>query len=57
MSESNNTTSSGIGYFAALGMAIAVQISWGLTHSIWYAILHGWLGWIYIIYRVILHSW
>jgi hypothetical protein len=60
MSESkgSSTASSGVGYFGALGIAIAVQISWGLTHSVWYAILHGWLGWFYIIYRCLfLHSY
>ena len=52
MSE-KSTVSSGISYFGALGVSIAVVISWSLVHNIWYAILHGWLGWIYVIYRAI----
>lgn len=39
--------SSGIGCGTALGMIIAVVISWSAWHSIGWAILHGLLGWIY----------
>jgi hypothetical protein len=39
-------TQSGIG----LGSAIAVTISWRLNHSILWAIVHGLLNWIYVIY-------
>lgn len=45
----------GLGSIAKLlgliGMAIAVQISWGLNHSIGWAAWHGWLGWFYVVYR------
>jgi len=34
-----------------IGTAIAVQISWGLNHSILWAAWHGFLGWFYVIYR------
>jgi len=34
-----------------IGIAIAVQISWGLNHSILWAAWHGFLGWFYVIYR------
>lgn len=59
MSDSKNSsvTSTGIGSFTALGIAIAVQISWGLTHAIGWAILHGLLGWFYVIYRYLIHSY
>jgi hypothetical protein len=46
MSSSSNATCAGIG----LGAAIAVAISWSINHSIWWAILHGFLGWLYVIY-------
>jgi len=54
----NNTkttsVSGGIGFLSALGMAIAVQISFGLNHSIGWAIWHGFLGWFYVLYRWIM---
>jgi hypothetical protein len=34
----------------SLGAAIAVTISWSLNHSILWAILHGLLSWLYVIY-------
>ncbi len=34
----------------SLGIAIAVAISWSVNHSIPWAILHGFLNWIYVIY-------
>ncbi len=39
-------TKAGIG----LGSAIAVAISWSLHQSILWAIVHGFLGWFYIVY-------
>jgi len=33
-----------------LGAAIAIAISWSLYKSIWWAILHGILGWFYVIH-------
>lgn len=41
----------GVSLFASLGVAIAVQISWTINHSIGWAIWHGILGWIYVVYR------
>jgi len=34
----------------SLGSAIAVTVSWSLYHSLIWAIVHGVLGWIYVIY-------
>lgn len=42
----NDDTTSGIG----IGTVLAVIISWGLNHSILWAILHGIFGWFYVIY-------
>lgn len=36
-----------------LGSMIAVSISWGIHHGIWWAILHGVLSWFYVIYFAI----
>lgn len=33
-----------------LGSAIAVAISWSLHQSIIWAAIHGFLGWLYVIY-------
>lgn len=47
MSSARDTaTSAGIG----LGSAIAVAISWSLHQSIVWAIVHGFFGWLYVIY-------
>lgn len=45
-SPAEKVTNAGIG----LGSAIAVAISWSLNKSILWAILHGFLGWFYVIY-------
>lgn len=36
-----------------LGVVIAVALSWGANHSILWAIVHGFLSWIYVVYYVI----
>jgi hypothetical protein len=40
---------SGIGF----GSALAIVISWSANHSILWAIVHGLLSWIYVIYYLI----
>ena len=45
-SARGDATRAGIG----LGSAIAVAISWSLHKSIVWAIVQGFLGWIYVIY-------
>ena len=47
MSSQSTATSTGI----SAGCALAIAISYGLNHSIAWAIWHGVLGWIYVIYR------
>ncbi|MFM6950817.1 MAG: hypothetical protein ACKOW1_07340 [Novosphingobium sp.] len=47
MSEVRNQAArAGIG----LGSAIAVAISWSLNKSIIWAVIHGFFGWLYVIY-------
>lgn len=38
-----------------LGNVIAAVISWTSWHSILWTIIHGMLGWIYVIYFLIVH--
>lgn len=44
--ENKTVINNGVG----LGSIIAVVISWSLNKSILWAILHGILGWLYVIY-------
>jgi hypothetical protein len=39
-----------------LGSVIAVALSWSLNKSILWAIIHGFLGWLYVIYYAVVHS-
>ncbi len=41
-----HTTHAGFG----IGCALAIVLSWHRNKSIWYAIAHGALSWIYVIY-------
>ena len=41
-----DTTSIGMG----IGGALAIVLSWSINHSILWAILHGILSWIYVIF-------
>ena len=45
----NNVAKAGIGF----GSCLAMVISWWLHQSVLWAIFHGILGWIYVIYYVI----
>lgn len=36
-----------------LGTIIAVVVSWSRNHSILWAIVHGILGWLYVIYAIL----
>jgi hypothetical protein len=40
------TIKNGIGF----GSALAIAISWSVNHSILWAIIHGLLSWIYVVY-------
>jgi hypothetical protein len=45
---SSDSTDSGIG----LGAVIAAIVSYTTNHSILWALVHGFLGWFYLIYRI-----
>lgn len=46
MDTGKSAAKAGIGF----GSALAITISWSVNHSILWAILHGCLSWIYVIY-------
>ncbi len=46
MSARHEATRAGISF----GSALAIAISWSTNHSILWAILHGALSWIYVVY-------
>jgi hypothetical protein len=37
----------------SLGSALAIAISWSVNHSILWAIIHGILSWLYVIYYAV----
>lgn len=45
---------SSIGAGIGIGNIIAIVISWTANHSIIWALIHGLLGWVYIIYYALL---
>lgn len=45
-----------IGPGVGLGTVIAVVISWSRNKSILWAIIHGILGWLYVIYALLFHK-
>jgi len=47
---SKNSVGAGIG----IGNIIAIVISWSVNHSVLWALIHGILGWLYIVYYVLL---
>ena len=48
--KKSTAASSGI----SLGSAIAVAISWSLHGSVLWAIIHGILGWLYVLWHVLM---
>ena len=45
-----------VGSGVGLGTIIAVVISWSRNKSVLWAIIHGILGWLYVIYALIFHK-
>ncbi len=46
MADSKNAAKVGVGF----GTALAIAMSWNANESILWAILHGILSWVYVIY-------
>lgn len=43
----------GAGVGLGLGAVLAVVLSWSVNHSILWAIIHGWFGWLYVMYYLL----
>jgi hypothetical protein len=52
-SQNNSITNKAVDGGICLGSIIAVAASWSRNKSILYAIIHGLLGWLYVIYFVL----
>jgi hypothetical protein len=39
-----------------LGTLIALILSWSANHSIFWLIVHGFLGWLYVIYYLLVYA-
>jgi hypothetical protein len=53
MSRDDNGGGKATGGGIGIGAVIAVVMSWGVNHSVLWAILHGICGWLYVIYYLI----
>jgi len=51
MAHSTDAAKVGIGF----GTALAITISWSLHKSLFWAIIHGILGWFYVLYYAFTH--
>jgi hypothetical protein len=49
MRGGRTVVSGGIGF----GSALAITISWSLWHSVLWAIIHGILSWLYVVYYLL----
>jgi len=49
----NSATTYTVGSGISIGAVIAIVASWSRNKSILWAIIHGFLGWFYVIYYVI----
>lgn len=50
----STTTSRDLGSSSlGFGAALAIAMSWTMNNSIFWAIVHGILGWVYVIYRAL----
>lgn len=54
--DGNYTGPAYVGSGVGLGTIIAVVVSWSRNHSILWAIVHGILGWLYVIYAILVKS-
>lgn len=51
MSYRSEVVRSGISF----GTALAIVISWSYNHSVFWAVIHGVLGWVYVAYHILFH--
>lgn len=48
----SRTIRSGIGF----GSALAMVISFNMWHSVLWAVIHGLLGWVYVVYYILFYT-
>jgi len=53
MSDSNSRSKDAAKVGVGFGTALAITISWSANKSIFWAIIHGVLSWIYVVYYAI----
>ncbi len=53
MEQQRYTTKSVIRAGISFGTALAIAISWSVNHSVFWAIVQGFLSWIYVVYYVV----
>lgn len=51
MKAANEVAKAGIGF----GTALAIAISWTANKSLLWAVVHGVLGWIYVVYYALIY--
>ena len=51
MSKASTAARAGIGF----GTALAISISWSANKSLLWAVIHGLLSWIYVVYYALVH--
>jgi len=53
--STDRTTSRSSGI--SLGAAFALMLSWTAYHSFWWAVLHGFFGWFYVAYYLLIANY
>ena len=51
--HAKSSAKAGIGF----GVALAMVISYASWYSIMWAVIHGLMGWGYVVYYIIVHGW
>ena len=54
-SRINNKRRRMLGYFTTVGQVLALALSFAKWHSLGWAIIHGILGWVYLVYYFFEH--
>ncbi len=56
MSNKSKSANAAAGAGLGFGAALAIVMSWSANKAILWALLHGVLGWIYVIYHIVFKS-
>lgn len=55
-SRENMRAEVGVGTTIGFGSVLAIVLSWTANHAIGWAVIHGFLGWIYVVYYLFTKS-